>query len=98
VKLGLLSYNSTIHSNHAVDLPIDIAVIRNGQTRAELTYRVNPGDSYYGQLDGLWSEALSAAIAGIPPPPYRDATRGASIPARPLKPDVERGKGQVAAG
>jgi putative proteasome-type protease len=87
LKIGLLSYNTTIHSNHAVDLPIDIAVVRNGQARAELTYRIQPGDGYYGQLDALMGESLRTAIAAMPPPPYREAAHAAPGPARKLKPD-----------
>jgi len=97
LKLGLLSYSSTIYSNHAVDLPIDIALVRNGQTRAELTYRVLPDDRYYGELDGLWSDALGAAIAAMPQPPYREAAPAAPGPTRRPKPKTDGGKGQVAA-
>lgn len=72
LKLGLLSYASTIRSNHAVGLPIDVVVIRNGQTRAELNYRVRPDDSYFRELDSLWGKTLGAAIVAMPPPPYRE--------------------------
>jgi putative proteasome-type protease len=85
LKLGLLSFASTIRSNQAVDLPIDIAVIRNGQTRAELNYRVRPDDSYFRELDSRWGEALNAAISAMPRPPYREATSGAPR----LKPEAD---------
>ncbi len=96
LKLGLLSYNSTIHSNHAVDLPVDVAIVRNGMTRPELNYRIERDDSYYRQLDTLWSEALGAAIAAVPPPPYREAISGASSPAHRPGPEAVGAKQRAA--
>jgi len=96
LKLGLLSYNATIHSNHAVDLPIDITVIRNGMTRPELKHRIERDDTYYGLLDGLWAEVLSKAIAAVPPPPYREAAGEATVPAR--KPRQDAASGSIPAG
>jgi putative proteasome-type protease len=96
VKLGLLSYISTIRSNHAVDLPIDIAVVRNGATRPELSCRIEQDDSYYRQLDAIWAESLSAAIAAMPAPPYREAASGASGLARKSRPETVGEKSQAA--
>ncbi|MFL5297918.1 MAG: peptidase [Phenylobacterium sp.] len=72
LKLGLLSFNTTMRSNDGVDLPIDIMTARAGFPQAEMTYRVTAGDPYYRQLDAAWSGALTAAIAAIPSPPYMD--------------------------
>jgi putative proteasome-type protease len=71
VKIGLISFSSTMRSNLAVGLPIDLVVARSGQTRAELVHRIDAHDDYYRDLNDRWSEALRAAQASIPRPPYR---------------------------
>jgi putative proteasome-type protease len=71
VKIGLISFSSTMRSNLAVGLPIDLMVARAGQGKAELVYRIDENDAYYRELNARWSEALRAAQASIPRPPYR---------------------------
>ncbi|MBL8629829.1 MAG: peptidase [Rhodospirillaceae bacterium] len=73
LKIGLISVDSTLRSNLAVGLPLDIAVIRRGANAAELTYRVEQGDTYFNDLRTRWSEALRATHQSIPPPPYKKA-------------------------
>jgi putative proteasome-type protease len=71
VKIALISFSSTMRSNLAVGLPIDLVKARAGQCRAELVYRIDDHDPYYRELNDRWSEALRAAQASIPQPPYR---------------------------
>ena len=71
VKIGLISFSSTMRSNLAVGLPIDMMTARAGQSRAELVYRIDEHDPYYRDLNDRWSAALRAAQASIPRPPYR---------------------------
>jgi putative proteasome-type protease len=71
VKIALLSFSSTMRSNLAVGLPIDLVTARAGQSRAELVHRIDDRDAYYRDLDDRWSSALRAAQASIPKPPYR---------------------------
>jgi putative proteasome-type protease len=71
VKIALISFSSTMRSNLAVGLPIDMVKARAGQCRAELIYRIDDHDEYYRELNDRWSEALRAAQASIPKPPYR---------------------------
>ena len=70
VKIALISFSSTMRSNLAVGLPIDLVKVRSGEARAELIYRIDERDSYYHDLDERWSQALRAAQASIPRPPY----------------------------
>ena len=70
VKIALISFSSTMRSNLAVGLPIDLVTARTGQARAELVYRIDDHDAYYRDLNDRWSQALRAAQAGIPKPPY----------------------------
>jgi putative proteasome-type protease len=70
LKIGLISMDSTMRSNLAVGLPIDLAIIRRDTIRAELNYRIEPGEPYFTDLRERWSEALRAAHIAIPRPPY----------------------------
>lgn len=69
VKIGLLSMNSTMRSNLSVGLPIDMLIIRPGQSVAKI-HRIDEKDPYYHDLGDRWVAALSDALEGIPPPPY----------------------------
>jgi putative proteasome-type protease len=78
LKIGLISVDSTLRSNLAVGLPLDLVVIRRGTSRAEVSYRVEAGDSYFSDLRRRWSEALRAAHQSIPAPPYKTEERKAA--------------------
>jgi putative proteasome-type protease len=70
IKIGLISMDSTMRSNLAVGMPIDLAVIRRDQVKVGLSYRVDASEPYFASLRTSWSEALRAAHQAIPPPPY----------------------------
>ncbi len=71
LKIGLISVDSTLRSNLAVGMPLDLAVIRRDSLDAELTYRVDDKDKYFSDLRQRWSEALRATHQSIPPPAYK---------------------------
>jgi putative proteasome-type protease len=73
LKIGLISMDSTMRSNLAVGLPIDILVARRDALNAEVNYRIEPGEPYFQDLRERWSGALRAAHMAIPRPPYRGA-------------------------
>jgi putative proteasome-type protease len=70
VKIALISFSSTMRSNLAVGLPIDLLIARQRQGKAETVYRIDDHDEYYRDLNDRWSAALRAAQASIPRPPY----------------------------
>ena len=70
LKIGLISMDSTMRSNIAVGLPIDIAVIRRDSLEAELLHRIEASEPYFRDLRERWSTALRAAHMAIPRPPY----------------------------
>ncbi len=74
LKIGLISMDSTMRSNLAVGMPIDLMVARRDVCDAELTYRIEPGEPYFHDLRERWSSALRAAHMAIPRPPYASAT------------------------
>jgi putative proteasome-type protease len=70
LKIGLVSMDSTMRSNLAVGLPIDLMILRRDALKAELNYRIEPGEPYFHDLRERWSAALRAAHMAIPRPPY----------------------------
>jgi putative proteasome-type protease len=76
LKIGLISMDSTMRSNLAVGLPIDLLVVRRDTCTAELAYRIEPGEPYFQDLRERWSTALRAAHMAIPRPPYTMSTDG----------------------
>ena len=71
LKIGLISMDSTMRSNLAVGLPLDVLVLKRDEMKAELSYRVTDQDAYFADLRQRWSKALREAHLAIPPPPYR---------------------------
>jgi putative proteasome-type protease len=77
VKVSLISFSSTMRSNLAVGLPIDLVTVRSGISAPELVHRIEYDDDYYRELNERWSSALRAAAVAIPLPPYgQDARQG----------------------
>jgi putative proteasome-type protease len=70
LKLGLISFDSTMRSNLAVGAPLDLIVLRKNAVELELNYRIEPDEPYFHSLRESWSEALRAAHLAIPRPPY----------------------------
>ena len=70
LKVGLISVDSTMRSNLAVGLPLDLMILRRDAIETELTYRIEQGEPYFEDLRQRWSEALRATHQAIPKPPY----------------------------
>jgi putative proteasome-type protease len=70
LKISLVSVDSTMRSNLSVGMPLDILVARREECKAELNYRIEPGEPYFHDLRERWSSALRAAHNNIPRPPY----------------------------
>jgi putative proteasome-type protease len=73
LKIGLISMDSTMRSNLAVGLPIDLMILRRDALKTEVNYRIEPGEPYFHDLRERWSAALRAAHMAIPRPPYAGA-------------------------
>lgn len=69
-KIGLISFDSTMRSNLAVGLPIDMLVVGHGSHEPRVNKRIDETDPYFHDLSMRWSHALARASAEIPPPPY----------------------------
>lgn len=69
IKTALISFDSTMRSNLAVGLPIDVMIARRGAGEA-VTKRIGEDDAYFHDLSQRWADALAQARAAIPDPPY----------------------------
>ena len=72
VKIGLVSFDSTLRSNLAVGLPLDLMVAPKDPAAPIVSRRIEVDDPYFRDLGERWSAALKAALAAIPEPPYGD--------------------------
>ena len=71
LKVVLLSFDSTIRSNLAVGLPLDLLVLRRDALKPELAHRIEVDDPYFHELGLQWGDALHTAVREMPDVPYR---------------------------
>ena len=76
VKVGLISFDSTIRSNLAVGRPLDMVVIPRDAARPTIQRRIEADDRYFDDLSARWSMLLTEARATIPDPPFMAGMRG----------------------
>lgn len=69
VKLGLISFDSTLRSNIAVGMPLDVLMVSRDGFRSTQR-RIEPGDPYFRDLGARWSRALTEAHRAIDAPPW----------------------------
>ncbi|XWN29232.1 MAG: peptidase [Devosia sp.] len=70
LKLGLISMDSTIRSNLAVGMPLDVMVLPRDAIEPTVNTRIDGDDPYFEHVRNRWSEALREAHQSIPDPPY----------------------------
>jgi putative proteasome-type protease len=76
VKVGLLSFDSTIRSDLSVGLPFDILVIPTDTQLPVIRRRIETDDAYFQDLSARWSMLLNESRATIPQPPFMAAISG----------------------
>lgn len=70
VKVGLISFDSTMRSNLAVGRPLDIIVIPGDRTKPNIQRRIGVDDPYFDDLSARWSMLLGESRAIILTPPF----------------------------
>lgn len=70
VKVGLISFDSTMRSNLAVGRPLDLIVVPGDVAKPILRRRIGVDDRYFDDLSARWSMLLSESRAIIPTPPF----------------------------
>jgi putative proteasome-type protease len=72
LKFTLVSFDSTLRSNLAVGLPLDLLVLRRDALRPELVHRIEPDDAYFHDLGERWSQALRDGLHALPAVPWNE--------------------------
>lgn len=70
VKLGLISFDSTMRANLAVGLPIDLVVSKTGSAKVDIQQRIDAADPYFRDLSQAWADAMLRSVAEMPMPGY----------------------------
>lgn len=70
MKLGLISFDSTIRSNLAVGMPLDLIALPRDEIELSVERRLERDDEYFRDLGHKWSDALCAAYRAMPAPPW----------------------------
>ena len=76
VKVGLLSFDSTIRSDKSVGLPFDLIIMRADRNLPIIKRRIEPQDPYMRALSDRWSVVLNEGRAAIPDPPFLADEKG----------------------
>ena len=69
VKLGLISFDSTVRSNVAVGPPFDLITLERDALKSDQR-RIEAEDPYFRELGARWSQALAEAHRAMPAPPW----------------------------
>jgi len=70
VKVGLISFDSTMRSNLAVGRPLDVIVVPRDEGLPVIRRRIEADDKYFDDLSARWSMLLNESRATIPSPPF----------------------------
>jgi len=69
IKLALISFDSTLRSNLAVGLPLDVIILRRDTLKSEQR-RIDSSDPYFRKLGVLWDQAMADAHRAMPVPDW----------------------------
>ena len=67
-KCVLVSFDSTMHSNLSVGMPIDLVCYERDALAVRKRLRFEQGDAYFDALSKKWSEGVRAAFKELPDP------------------------------
>jgi putative proteasome-type protease len=70
VKIGFLSFDSTMESNLGVAHPIDVLVLPADRTKPAVKRRIEEDDDYFRGITRGWGQMLNEAVAKLPDPPW----------------------------
>jgi putative proteasome-type protease len=70
VKVGLISFDSTMRSNLSVGLPFDLIVIPDDRAGKVIRRRITENDPYFTQLSADWGRLMNESRQQIADPPF----------------------------
>lgn len=65
----MLSFDSTIHSNLSVGMPIDVVLYQNDSLTLPKGRRIDEHDSYFNTIRYEWAEAIRGSLVELSPCP-----------------------------
>lgn len=74
VKLGLISFSTTMRCNVGVGAPFDMLVLRRDAVAGDIR-RIEAEDPYFTDLHDRWTRAQEEARAAMPSPPWMTGPR-----------------------
>jgi putative proteasome-type protease len=74
VKLGLISFSTTMRSNVGVGAPFDLLTLRRDYFSGDQR-RIEEDESYFADLHLRWTQAQAAARRSMPEPPWMKRPR-----------------------
>jgi putative proteasome-type protease len=74
LKIGVLSFDSTMESNLGVAHPIDVLVLPSDRHRPALKRRIEEDDPYFIDTTRRWAQLLNEAVVSLPDPPWLSCT------------------------
>ena len=74
VKLGLISFSTTMRSNVGVGAPFDLITLRRGFLSGDQR-RIEEDDPYFADLHERWTRAQTTARRSMPEPPWMNGPR-----------------------
>ena len=69
LRCGLISFDSTMHSNLSVGMPLDLLVYRKDSFSGAKSYRITADDPYFIRVRMQWAAGLRDMLAALPEPP-----------------------------
>jgi putative proteasome-type protease len=78
LKLGLISFSTTMRSNVGVGAPFDVLTLRRDYFSGDQR-RIEEDDSYFADLHLRWTQAQTAARRSMPEPPWMKRARPAAV-------------------
>lgn len=70
VKVGLISFDSTMRSNLSVGPPLDLIVVPEDKAANVIRMRIGAEDPYFRQLSSDWGRLMNESRAQIGDPPF----------------------------
>lgn len=80
IKCVLVSFDSTMRSNIAVGLPIDLACYRHDSCSLGRVHHITDSDRYFSLISQRWSEGLRGVFASLPDPDWDTSPDPPGIP------------------
>lgn len=92
VKIGFLSFDSTMKSNLGVAHPIDLLVLPADRRAPPVSRRIEKDDCYFRDITRRWGDMLTQAVLSLPNPPWMGAGEEGAVTSQRRDQSQPRGR------